>query len=181
LLHRSIDGAEGLANNGNTAGEVLRLLTARRETFRLVPETSIGSQERGQNNGHAAQTEYLDRELGASRGSRGHAMSSWYIRDAAARRCSARRHDYLRCSMRVPEGITMISAHILEYAALAAALAGLAAIVIEIGVKDPSLFGKIEQDVRGMATPPRVRSIGFVGAVVATIPANSNEARKAAA
>jgi hypothetical protein len=83
--------------------------------------------------------------------------------------------------MTVPEGITMISAHILEYAALAAALAGLAAIVIEIGVKDPSLFGKIEQDVRGMATPPRVRSIGFVGAVVATIPANSNEARKAAA
>jgi hypothetical protein len=45
----------------------------------------------------------------------------------------------------------MLSAHFLEFCALALALTGLAAVVWEIATKDARLFGEIVTDVRGMA------------------------------
>lgn len=44
-----------------------------------------------------------------------------------------------------------MSAHFLEFCALALALTSLAAVVWEIAVKDARLFGEIATDVRGMA------------------------------
>ncbi|HEX2553526.1 MAG TPA: hypothetical protein VHL98_07485, partial [Microvirga sp.] len=76
----------------------------------------------------------------------------------------------------------MISPTFLEHFALVAALAGLAAVIWEIAVKDASLFGAIVTDVRGMAEPtvpaaPR----GFAPASVTLgAAANSNGLRKAA-
>jgi hypothetical protein len=76
----------------------------------------------------------------------------------------------------------MISAHILEFVALALALTGLAAVIGEIALKDRSLFGRIARDVRAMAEPTRlpaprriVREVFSLGAS-----ANSNDLRKAA-
>lgn len=58
--------------------------------------------------------------------------------------------------------------------ALIIAGAGLAAVISEIAVKAPDLFGSIASDVRGMATPHRDRAAG------SQAPANSNLWRKAA-
>ncbi len=76
----------------------------------------------------------------------------------------------------------MISAHFIEYVALALALTGLAAVVWEIALKDPRLFREIATDVRGMAEPrPTLRAERFVpGPVTLGAHANNNEARKAA-
>jgi len=57
--------------------------------------------------------------------------------------------------------------------ALVIAAAGLAAVVSEIAVKAPDLFGAIATDVRRMATPQR-------RVAAAREPANSNLWRKAA-
>ncbi|MFE0759089.1 hypothetical protein ACFW16_34335 [Inquilinus sp. NPDC058860] len=57
--------------------------------------------------------------------------------------------------------------------ALVIAAAGLAAVISEIAVKAPDLFGAIATDVRGMAAPHR-------RATEAPAPANSNLWRKAA-
>jgi hypothetical protein len=76
----------------------------------------------------------------------------------------------------------MISANILEFAALAVALLGLAAVVWEIWSKDSSLFGAIASDVRAMAEPvPPTPFVGFTPASVdLSEHANSNADRKAA-
>lgn len=57
--------------------------------------------------------------------------------------------------------------------ALVVAAAGLAAVISEIAVKAPDLFGSIAIDVRRMATPDRRTA-------EAQAPANSNLWRKAA-
>ncbi|WP_395682642.1 hypothetical protein [Inquilinus sp.] len=57
--------------------------------------------------------------------------------------------------------------------ALVVAGAGLAAVISEIAVKAPELFGAIATDVRRMALPER-------RAAEAQAPANSNHWRKAA-
>jgi hypothetical protein len=58
--------------------------------------------------------------------------------------------------------------------ALIIAGAGLAAVISEIAVKAPDLFGAIATDVRGMATPDRRPAAG------SRAPANTNVWRKAA-
>ncbi|MGK9169004.1 hypothetical protein KXR53_21995 [Inquilinus limosus] len=58
--------------------------------------------------------------------------------------------------------------------ALIIAGAGLAAVISEIAVKAPDLFGAIATDVRRMAMPDRDRAVG------SQAPANSNVWRKAA-
>jgi hypothetical protein len=57
--------------------------------------------------------------------------------------------------------------------ALVVAVAGLAAVISEIAVKAPELFGAIATDARRMAIPER-------RAAEAQTPANSNHWRKAA-
>jgi hypothetical protein len=46
----------------------------------------------------------------------------------------------------------MLTAHFLEYAALAVAVGGLMAVIAEIVAHDPRLLGKITSDVRKFAT-----------------------------
>lgn len=61
----------------------------------------------------------------------------------------------------------------LELIALIVAVAGLAAVISEIAVKAPELFGAIATDARRMAMPER-------RAAEPGIPANRNDWRKAA-
>jgi hypothetical protein len=76
----------------------------------------------------------------------------------------------------------MISAHFIEFAALAAFLTGLAVVVWEIWAKDASLFRQIATDVRAMAEPKPVASYqGFTPAAPDfQEPANSNGVKLAA-
>lgn len=76
----------------------------------------------------------------------------------------------------------MISPAFIEYAALALALLGLAAVIWEIAVKDARLFGEIATDLRKMAQPaPRtVPAVFTPSAPTFGTPANSNGLRKAA-
>ena len=76
----------------------------------------------------------------------------------------------------------MISASILEFAALALALTGLAAVIGEIALKDRTLFRQIASDVRTMAEPTRLPAPRRIVPQVFSLgqSANSNELRKAA-
>ncbi len=76
----------------------------------------------------------------------------------------------------------MTATTFLEFLALALALAGLAAVIWEIAVKDARLFGAIVTDVRGLAEPTvRAPGRGFSPASVTLVEAaNSNGRRKAA-
>jgi hypothetical protein len=76
----------------------------------------------------------------------------------------------------------MISANFIEYFALALALAGLAAVVWEIAVKDAGLFGEIVADSRAMAESRRAEPTKGFAPIPVTLgeSANNNEIRKAA-
>jgi hypothetical protein len=76
----------------------------------------------------------------------------------------------------------MISANFLEYAVLALALIGLLAVVVEIAVKDSSLFQQIASDVRRMAEPTRLPAARHFGSdsLPYRASANTNDLKRAA-
>lgn len=79
-------------------------------------------------------------------------------------------------------GLLMISAHFLEYLALAVALLAMAAVVAEIAVKDRSLFGRILRGTEVMAARAKPRPLAMIDTAATTnAPANTNEAHAAVA
>jgi len=80
----------------------------------------------------------------------------------------------LRRNKPEPAEPVMIPDALLGLLALVAAGAGLAAVISEIALKAPDLFGAIASDVRGMATPERPKSSPTA------VAANTNTWRKAA-